>query len=101
MLIYGVGADKAGAPMQRPRLPRTRKLATERHADLFGRIVVTADASRVDDADWDNSLYRPAPPALLPTHLIAVPYHWWNNRGTGTIIVWVLEISRCVVELTG
>ena len=54
---------------------------------------MTADASRVDDADWDDTLYRPAPPEQVPTRLIAVPYYLWNNRGRGTMMVWLPEIE--------
>ena len=62
---------------------------------------MTADAQRVDDADWDDTLYRPAAPAQVPTRLIAVPYYLWNNRGqrhhdgvdTGDRVTGRLEIA--------
>jgi DUF1680 family protein len=94
-LVYCVEEiDNPGGPVQRLRLQRGRELAAERRPDLFGGIVaVTADASRVDDADWKDTLYRPAPPAQVPTRLVAVPYYLWNNRGTGTMTVWVPEIE--------
>ena len=94
-LVYCVEeADNPGGPVQRLRLPRTHELAIERRAELFGGIVaVTVDAQRVDDADWDDTLYRRAPPAQVPTRLIAVPYYLWNNRGAGTMTVWLPEIE--------
>jgi DUF1680 family protein len=74
------------------RLPRTRELATEVRADLFsGIIAVTADASRVDEVDWGDTLYRRELPVIVPTRLITVPYYLWNNRGIGTMMVWLPE----------
>ena len=32
-------------------------------------------------------------PAHVPTRLIAVPYYLWNNRGKGTMMVWLPEIE--------
>jgi DUF1680 family protein len=55
--------------------------------------VVTAEASRVDDATWEDTLYRPAPPAQVPARLVAVPYYLWSNRGTGTMTVWLPEVE--------
>ena len=94
-LVYCVEeADNPGGPVQRLQLPRTRELAIERRADLFdGIVTLTADAQRVDDADWDDTLYRPAPPAEVPTRLIALPYYLWNNRGKGSMMVWLPEIE--------
>lgn len=53
----------------------------------------TADAHRVDDTGWDGTLYRPAPPELVPTRMIAVPYYLWNNRTAGSMTVWLPEID--------
>jgi uncharacterized protein len=93
-LVYCVEqTDNPGGPVQRLRLPRTRELATQVRADLFGGIIaITADASRVDEVDWGDTLYRPELPVIVPTRLIAVPYYLWNNRGIGTMMVWLPEI---------
>jgi DUF1680 family protein len=94
-LVYCVEeADNASGPVQMLRLPRARGLAQGNRADLLGGIVVvTAEASRVDDATWEDTLYRPAPPAQVPARLVAVPYYLWSNRGTGTMTVWLPEVE--------
>jgi DUF1680 family protein len=94
-LVYCVEeADNPGGPVQRLRLPRSHELAAVNRDDLFdGIVAVTADAKRVDDADWGDTLYRRVAPAQVPTHINAIPYYLWNNRGKGTMLVWLPEIE--------
>ena len=95
-LVYCVEeADNPGGPVQRLRLSRASELAIGKREDLLGGIVtLAADAQRVDDSDWGRALYRPRPPAQIPTRLTGVPYYLWNNRGAGTMVVWVMETDR-------
>jgi DUF1680 family protein len=67
---------------------------------LFGgAITVTADAVRLYDSDWNGVLYRADQPEWTPTRLTAIPYYLWNNRGKGSMIVWIAEAgSRRVTE---
>jgi uncharacterized protein len=60
--------------------------------DLFGGIVTLAvPGDRLADGDWKEALYRPKSPAESPTHVTALPYYLWNNRGPGSMLVWRVE----------
>jgi DUF1680 family protein len=92
-LVYCVEeTDNPGGPVQRLKLPRQSTVKPERRADLFGGIVtLTADATRLQENGWQNTLYRSDPPAETPTTLTALPYYLWANRGAGSMLVWVPE----------
>jgi DUF1680 family protein len=84
--------DNSGGSVQRLVLPRTSALRAEPRDDMFeGIVTVTADAFRLSLRDWDGTLYRPAAPETAPVRMIAVPYYIWNNRGRGTLTVWIPE----------
>ena len=68
-----------------------QRMKIEQRDDLFdGIVTLTADGARLSDGDW-NALYRPNPPTEKPTTLTALPYYLWNNRGPGTMMVWLAE----------
>ena len=92
-LIYCLEeADNPGRPVQRLKLPRGAALNFERREDLFGgAVALTADAVAVRDADWQETLYRSAPPREDPSKLTAIPYYLWSNRGKGSMLVWIPE----------
>lgn len=84
-------ADNPGGPVQRLRLPRHAPLNVEQRDDLFdGVVMLTAEGARLIESDW-SSLYRSTPPIEKPTILTALPYYLWNNRGPGTMMVWLAE----------
>jgi uncharacterized protein len=59
---------------------------------LFGGIVtLTAEATRLQESGWQNTLYRGNPPAETSTTLTALPYSLWANRGAGSMLVWLPE----------
>ena len=65
-------ADNPGGPVQRIALPRAGDLGSEPRDDLFGgTVVVTADALRAEDGDWNGALYRTDPPKRAPSP------RWW------------------------
>lgn len=74
------------------KLPRHATVKPERRSDLFGGIVtLTAEATRLPDNGWQNTLYRRDPPTETRTTLTALPYYLWANRGAGSMLVWVPE----------
>ena len=84
--------DNPGGAVQRLQLPREAELATVFDTGLFdGIVVLTTDATRLADADWDGVLYRTKPPKQEPARLTAVPYYLWNNREKGSMQVWLSE----------
>jgi DUF1680 family protein len=92
-LVYCVEeADNPGGPVQRLKLSRGTPLQPEQRGDLFGGIVtLAASAVRLQDDDWKDTLYRPEAPAESPTKVTALPYYLWNNRGPGSMLVWLVE----------
>ena len=54
-------------------------------------VTLTADAVRLGDGDWADTLYRPSRPAEQPATLTALPYYLWNNRQKGSMMVWLVE----------
>ena len=54
-------------------------------------VTLTADAMRVEDGDWGDSLYRAKQPVEEPAMLTALPYYLWNNRQKGSMMVWLVE----------
>ncbi len=91
-LVYCAEQVDNAAPVDHIRLPRTAKLNAEARSDLFdGIVTVTADGKAVDDAGWQDALYRTAPATGKETRLTAVPYYLWNNREPGRMTVWIPE----------
>ena len=92
-LVYCVEeADNPGGPVQRLKLSRESELKAEQRSDLFGGVVTLAAlAVRMSDGDWKDTLYRPETPTESPTKVTALPYYLWNNRGAGSMMVWLVE----------
>jgi DUF1680 family protein len=45
----------------------------------------------LSDDGWNDTLYRSTAPAEAPAKLTALPYYLWNNRGPGSMLVWLVE----------
>jgi DUF1680 family protein len=92
-LVYCVEeVDNPGGPVQRLKLPRRAALKAEQRKDLFdGVVTLTAEGSRVSDAGWDGNLYRTEPPAEKTAKITALPFYIRDNRGKGSMMVWVPE----------
>jgi DUF1680 family protein len=92
-LVYCIEeADNPGGPVQRLKLGRDAPLKVEQRGDLFDGIVTLASPGyRLSDDGWDDTLYRAAAPTEIPTKLTALPYYLWNNRGAGSMLVWLVE----------
>ena len=46
-------------------------------------------SSRDVSTGFDGALYREAPPASEPATARFVPYHLWDNRAPGEMLVWM------------
>ena len=92
-LVYCVEeADNPGGPVQRLKLRRPARVKPTQRADLFdGIVALTAEAVRLADGDWRDTLYRTVPPDEQPVTLTALPYYLWSNRGQGSMMVWLAE----------
>lgn len=92
-LVYCIEEiDNPGGAVQRLKLPRNSELKIAPRAELFdGIVTLKADAMTITQQDWKDTLYRTDAPAEAPATLTAVPYYLWNNRGQGSMLVWIPE----------
>ena len=92
-LVYCIEeVDNPGGAVQRLKLPRNAELKIEQRTELFdGIVTLNAAAKAITGQDWKNTLYRADAPGEAPTTLTAVPYYLWNNRGQGSMLVWIPE----------
>jgi DUF1680 family protein len=58
-------------------------------ADLGGAVAVDIPVLREDATDWGTDLYRTRRPERRPGTARFVPYHLWDNREPGEMLVWV------------
>ena len=56
---------------------------------LGGAVALELDATRDIPAGFEGALYRETPPAAEPTKARFVPYHLWDNRALGEMLVWM------------
>jgi uncharacterized protein len=57
--------------------------------DLGGAVALELPVKREETANWGTSLYRSIPAARRDTNLRLVPYHLWDNRAPGEMLVWL------------
>jgi DUF1680 family protein len=89
-LVYCVEQADHEAPIDRLFLPDTAELTHSYDAELLGGVVTLGGtAAALDDAGWEDTLYRSAPPATRPAELRAIPYYAWDNRTPGAMRVWL------------
>lgn len=89
-LIYCLEQCDQAEPLHRLVLPPTAALTTQVEPDLLqGVVVVRGTAAALDDAGWEDTLYRPEPPVARPVPITAIPYYAWGNREPGPMRVWL------------
>jgi DUF1680 family protein len=92
-LVYCLEAADNGANLHDILLPRDGALEAEFDERLLGGVSrITGEARRVERADWEGALYRPADSRTKPVTLKAVPYCVWDNREPGEMLVWIREV---------
>jgi hypothetical protein len=89
-LIYCLEQGDQSVPLHRLVLAATATLTGQVEPELLGGVVVlTGEAAALVDSDWEDTLYRPQPPATRPTPIRAIPYYAWGNRQAGAMAVWL------------
>ncbi|MDE1994193.1 MAG: glycoside hydrolase family 127 protein [Rhizobiaceae bacterium] len=58
-------------------------------AALDGAVALDVAVRRDEDAEWGTALYRTSPPQSQSTTARFVPYHLWDNREPGEMLVWI------------
>lgn len=57
--------------------------------ELGGAIAIDLPVLRELSSEWNNMLYSDKPPSRENTSARFVPYHLWDNRAAGEMLVWV------------
>ncbi|TIX86576.1 glycoside hydrolase family 127 protein [Rhizobium sp. P44RR-XXIV] len=94
-LVYCVETTDNGQDLNsislagKPASARTAEIAA-----LEGAVALDIPVTR-DEADWGSDLYRTTPPKSRAATARFVPYHLWDNREPGEMLVWIrTEQSR-------
>ncbi|MBB3609431.1 glycoside hydrolase family 127 protein [Rhizobium sp. BK602] len=88
-LVYCVETTDNGADLNGISLagdPASAK--TAEIAALEDAVALDVAVTR-DEADWGSDLYRTTPPKSRPATARFVPYHLWDNREPGEMLVWL------------
>lgn len=89
-LVYCVEETDNGADLNAivvpPDLSRAKTSVLE---DLNGAVAVDLPVLREDTAGWGETLYSERPAERKPDAARLVPYHLWDNRAPGAMLVWL------------
>ncbi|MGO6734814.1 glycoside hydrolase family 127 protein [Rhizobium ruizarguesonis] len=92
-VVYCIEETDLGGEPQRLRLSASEEISARYDAALLGgATVLEGTALEADIADWQNALYRTAPPSLKERPFTAIPYHLWANREPGAMAIWLQEV---------
>lgn len=89
-LIYCAEEIDNGADLDALIVPRDLSAArTTELAELAGAFAIELPARRERWSQRPDRLYDPRPPEFAPATARLVPYHLWDNREPGAMLVWV------------
>jgi DUF1680 family protein len=89
-IVYCVEAVDTSVPPHLLKLPRDSAIKATLESDLLGGVTtLTGTASTTRAAD--ESLYRTEPWPAESVPFKAVPYHVWDHREPGEMLVWLPE----------
>jgi len=91
-IVYCFETADNDQPLSRIRLPKRVEITSTFEPELLGGIVkLHGEALATVTTGWGNDLYRSEPPALDPVPFTAIPYHAWDNRSPGAMLLWLPE----------
>jgi uncharacterized protein len=90
-LVYCVEATYSPAPPHWLNLPRRQDFHVQSEPDLLGGVVTLAGMA-VARQPGDGQLYQDEPWPTEHVRFKAVPYHVWDHREPGEMVVWLPEI---------
>jgi DUF1680 family protein len=90
-IVYCVEAVDTPVPPHRLALPRDEALTSRLDPELLGG-VATLEGTAVAADPVDATLYRAAPWPTRHVTFKAVPYHVWDHREAGEMLVWLPEV---------
>jgi uncharacterized protein len=98
-LVYCLeGVDNGGIILDRISLdPQmiSRTFTEEYRPDLLGGVtVIHGKGVAIDEAGWQDELYREEAPTEREVEITAVPYCVWDNRAPGEMRIWLRARNR-------
>ncbi|WEG11887.1 glycoside hydrolase family 127 protein [Pullulanibacillus sp. KACC 23026] len=91
-VVYCLEQADNGENLHAIKLPRSAELTAQFEGSLLnGVVVITADAVRIDENQWDQALYQATSVQTVPNPIKAIPYYAWCNREQGEMLVWINE----------
>jgi DUF1680 family protein len=90
-VVYCLEATDNAAPLHRLALPRLEDIACQFERNLLGGVTTLTGRAHATQAS-DNPLYSARPWGSKSVPFKAVPYHVWDHRDAGEMLVWLLEI---------
>ena len=93
-VLYCLEEADNGKDLNNLYIPKDSELEWEFDGELLGGVGVIkgTGVSRAYEG-WDGTLYRPGDQEYEERSFTAVPYHAWNNRGVGEMLVWINEAT--------
>lgn len=89
-IVYCVEAVDADAPPHHLTLPRTAAITPKLEPDLLGGVATLAGTALAVQPR-DGALYQTEPLQRTAVPFRAVPYHVWDHREAGEMVVWLPE----------
>ena len=89
-IVYCIEQVDTPLPPHRLALPRDEVIATRLEPNLLGG-VATLSGTAVASEPVETALYRTAPWPSKRVPFKAVPYHVWDHREPGEMVVWLPE----------
>ncbi|MBI1773930.1 MAG: glycoside hydrolase family 127 protein [Proteobacteria bacterium] len=90
-IVYCLEAVDNAAPLQRIVLPRAAGLEAQYDAHLLGGVATLSGQALVVRPS-DGALYCSDPYGRASTTIKAIPYHLWDHRQPGEMLVWIPEL---------
>lgn len=93
-LVYCLEEVDNGANLPSVFVDASQEIQETYEEELLGGITtLKLKGKRLDDTEWqDGALYGERANTFRETDLKAVPYHCWNNREDGEMLVWMKEL---------
>jgi DUF1680 family protein len=89
-IVYCIEAVDTPALPHLLALSRDTALSAQAEPDLLGGVTTLAGTALALEPAGEK-LYRTAPQRRVPVPFRAVPYHVWDHRAPGEMVVWLLE----------
>ena len=92
-IVYCVEAVDTPAPPHRLALARDEAVTSHLEPDLLGGIA-TLSGTALATEPIEPALYRTEPWPARRVPFKAVPYHVWDHREAGEMVVWLREATK-------